>query len=120
MAVANGLALHSNDNLQLSELESNLISKRLLFQKIYQLPKSRMAGCKDKLINIPIQNTDVINSVQRLPRTPSEAGLVEIKLKRKLEYNNYHKKEYVDPRKVFAALNFLKEKNHPGYLFYGN
>ena len=71
-----------------------------------------MSGCKDRLINIPINDTDVINSVQRLPRTPTEAGLVEIKLKRKLEYNNYHKKEIVDPKKIFTALNFLKRNNH--------
>ena len=121
MSKANGLHLvdiGDNPDLKLSELESNLISKRLLFQKIYQLPRSRMAGCKDRLINIPINDKDIINSVHRLPRTPSEAGLVEIKLKRKLEYNNYHKKEYVDPRKIFAALNFLKENKHPSYLFY--
>ena len=89
-----------------------------MFQKIYQLPRSRMAGCKDRLINIPIHDGDVINTVQRLPRTPSEAGLVEIKLKRKLEYNNYHKKEYVDPKKIFTALNFLKHNHHPSYMFY--
>ena len=113
MSRANSLQLVDlldNPDLKLSELENNLISKRLLFQKIYQLPRSRMAGCKDRLINIPINDEDVLNSVNRLPRTPSEAGLVEIKLKRKLEYNNYHKKEYVDPRKIFTALDFLKKE----------
>ena len=112
--------LGQNPDLKLSELENNLISKRLLFQKIYQLPKSRMAGCKDRLINIPINDVDVLNSVKRLPRTPSEAGLVEIRLKRKLEYDNYHKKEYVNPTKIFTALDFLKKNNHPSYLFCDN
>ena len=112
--------LGQNPDLKLSELENNLISKRLLFQKIYQLPKSRMAGCKDRLINIPINDEDVLNSVKRLPRTPSEAGLVEIRLKRKLEYDNYHKKEYVNPTKIFTALDFLKKNNHPSYLFCDN
>ena len=43
MAAANGLELMTLDDkdLQLSELESNLIAKTLLFQKIYLLPKSR-------------------------------------------------------------------------------
>ena len=54
MSKMNGLDLvdlRNDPDLKLSELESNLISKRLLFQKIYQLPRSRMAGCKDRLIN---------------------------------------------------------------------
>ena len=65
----------------LTELENNLIAQRVLFQKIFQLPKSRMAACKDKLINIPISEKDVLNTVQSLPRTPNEAGLLEVKLK---------------------------------------
>ena len=73
-----------------------------------------------KLINIPINNEDIINTIEHLPRTPSEAGILEIKLKRKLEYKNFHKKEYVDPRKIFKALNFLKKKKHPSYLFLMN
>ena len=87
MAVANGLAivpLGKDSDLNLTELESNMISRRIMFQKIYQLPKSRMAACKDHLINIPIASEDVLNTLQNLPRTPQEAGLLEVKLKRKL------------------------------------
>ena len=121
MSRANGLELvdlKDNPDLNLSELENNLISKRLLFQKIYQLPRSRMAGCKDRLINIPINDKDVLNTVEKLPRTPKEAGLLEIKLKRKMEYENFHKKEFVNPTKIFTALQFLREKKHPSYLFF--
>ena len=121
MSRANGLELidlGNNSDLKLSELENNLISRRLLFQKIYQLPRSRMAGCKDRLINIPINDKDVLRTVENLPRTPYEAGLLEIKLKRKMEYNNFHKKEFVNPTKIFKALEFLKENKHPSYLFY--
>ena len=35
-----------------------------------------------------------------------------------MEYKNFHKKEYVDIRKIFKALNFLKRKKHPSYLFF--
>merc|ERR1712239_60610 len=121
MSVYNGLALVDIDgdkDLNLTELENNLIAKRILFQKIYQLPKSRMAGCKDKLINIPINDADVINTVKSMPRTPREAGLLEISLKRKLEYRNHHKKEYINPSKIYRALNFLKLKGHPSYKFF--
>ena len=121
MSRENGLSLVDLGNdadLVLSELENNLISRRLLFQKIYQLPRSRMAGCKDRLINIPVNQSDVINTVAQLPRTPNEAGLLEIKLKRKMEYNNFHKKEFVNPTKIFKALEFLKKNKHPSYLFF--
>ena len=77
-----------------------------------------MAGCKNKLINIPINDEDVFNTVNNLPRTPREAGLPEVKLKRKLEYKNDHKKEYVNPTKIYKALDFLKQQGHPGYQFY--
>ena len=119
MSAANGLKLIRLDpNLQLTELENNLIAKRILFQKIYQLPRSRMAACKDKLVNIPINDDDVINTVNQLPRTPNEAGLLEVKLKRKMQYNNFHKKQYVDKDRIFRALEFLRKNKHPGYEFY--
>ena len=119
MSSANNLRLVKVDpQLQLTELENNLIAKRILFQKIYQLPRSRMAACKDKLVNIPIYDDDVLNTVTQLPRTPKEAGLLEVKLKRKLQYENFHKKQYVDKDKLFQALEFLRRNKHPGYEFY--
>ena len=55
MSVCNGLDIIHSDNpdLQLSELENNLIALRIMFQKIYYLPKSRWTGLKDRVINIP-------------------------------------------------------------------
>ena len=119
MAAANGLAVFpiTDKDLNLTELENNLIAKRLMFQKIYQLPKSRMAACKDRLINIPISSNDVINTLKNLPRTPQEAGLLEVKLKRKLEYKNTHQQAYIDPKKIYKALEFLKSTGHPDYQF---
>ena len=120
MAAANGLELMTLDDkdLQLSELESNLIAKTLIFQKIYLLPKSRMSACKDQLINIPVSSDDVLNTLEHLPRTPGEAGLLEVKLKRKMEYKNTHQQAYVDPNKIYKALEFLKRSGHPEYKFY--
>ena len=84
MSAANQLALMKVPvSLNLTELESNLISKKILFQKIYQLPKSRMPAVKDKLVNVPIGEMDILNTLVSLPRTPLEGGLVEVKLKRK-------------------------------------
>ena len=91
-----------------------------MFQKIYQLPKSRIAACKDHLINIPIGSDDVLNTLKSLPRTPQEAGLLEVKLKRKLDYKNTHKEAYIDTQKVYKALAFLKENGHPEYKQFDN
>ena len=119
MARENGLhVVPIEDGLELSQLESNLIAKVILFQKIYQLPKSRMAACKDKIINIPIQTKDILNTIKSMPRTPREAGLLEVKLKRKLEYKNVHQQAYIDPQRIYKALKLLKEKGHPEYTFY--
>ena len=89
MAAGNGLKLRLiPKDLILTELENNLIARRILFKKIYQLPKSRIASLKDKIINIPIGEEDIDNTLEMLPRTPTEGGLVEIQLKRKKRLQN--------------------------------
>ena len=67
MAAENGLnVLPIPEDLNLSEIENHLIAKRIMFQKIYQLPKSRMEACKDRLINIPIGSDNVLNTLQKI------------------------------------------------------
>ena len=101
MSANNGLYVHENKDpeLQLTELEANLIAKNIIFMKIFQLPKSRWTALKDKVINIPVQNDDVLNTMTLLPRTPNEAGLIEVDFKRKVEYENSHKKQMVNPKR---------------------
>ena len=54
VAVADGLQLLPvPENLELSELANNLTTQKILFQKIFQLPKSRIVAVKGKLVNIP-------------------------------------------------------------------
>ena len=116
MSAANGLQLiYVPDDVKLTDLENNLMARKILFQKIYRLPKSRIGAVKDKIVNIPISEEDVDNTLQLLPRTPQEGGLVEIKLKRKRCYKNYHKQEYISPLKIFKAIKFLKCHNNPFY-----
>ena len=93
MSVENGLTLRkiSNPDMKLSEIENSLIAQNIIFQKIFLLPKSRMSAVKDRLVNVPVRPNDIINTIQCIPRTPKEAGLIQVKLKRKLKYKNYHK-----------------------------
>ena len=123
MSAMNDLKLDDTDEsmkkqgINLTELEGALIAKTIIFQKIYQLPKSRWTALKDRLINIPIDNEDIINTIEKMPRTPSEAGLIGVALKRKKEYKNTHKQQLIDPSKLFKMLNKLKESGNKYYQF---
>ena len=54
----------------------------------------------DKIVNVPITNEDISNTIELLPRTPKEAGLIGVALKRKLEYKNTHKRQLINPDKI--------------------
>ena len=75
MSTENGLKLEETDkqikdqNLELTELEGALIAKNIIFQKIYQLPKSRWTALKDRVINVPINEDSIINTLEQMPRT---------------------------------------------------
>ena len=107
MSAMNGLQLAESDKmienqgLKLSELEGALIAKSIIFQKIFQLPKSRWTALKDKLINIQINDEDILNTLEQMPRTPKDAGLIGVALKRKKVYKNTHKHQLIDPDKLF-------------------
>ena len=119
MSTMNGLKIHDQDpELELTELEGNLIAKNIVFMKIFQLPKSRWTALKDKIINVPINDDAIINTMKRLPRTPTEAGLIEVDLKRKVEYQNSHVRKLIDPKKCFKMLELLKKSGNIHYQFY--
>ena len=96
------------DDLQLTELEGALISPNIIFQKIFQLPRSRWTGLKDKIINVPISSQSINNTLAQLPRTPGQAGLIPIELNRKKDMKNTHLKQLINPNKIFNFLKKLK------------
>ena len=53
-----------------------------------------------------------------MPRTPRDAGLVGVALKRKKEYKNSHKNQLIDPNKLFKMLEKLKKNGNKYYQFY--
>ena len=124
MSAMNNLWLTDTDKkiekegLKLTELEGALIAKSIIFQKIYQLPKSRWTALKDRLINIPINDDDIMNTLEQMPRTPKDAGLIGVALKRKKEYKNSHKHQLIDPSKLFKMLDKLKRSGNKYYKFY--
>ena len=123
MCSKNGLEVDALDDpdLKLTELENNLIARNIIFQKLHKLPKSRWSGTHDRLVNVPVGPQDVLNTIQNLPRTPAEAGIVTIipvNLKRKVEYKNTHLAQMINTNKIFKYLEYLCEIGHPSYKFY--
>ena len=124
MSTMNCLQLKETDkqiheqNLQLTELEGALIAKNIIFQKIYQLPKSRWTALTDRVVNVPINEHSIINTLEKMPRTPRDAGLIGVALKRKIEYKNTHKHQLINPDKLFRMLDKLKRSKNPHYKFY--
>ena len=70
-SVLNGL--DHDKKVDLTDLESMLVAKNILFLKIHYLPKSRWHATKDKAVNVPILDDDLLktyNAVKSFPRKP--------------------------------------------------
>ena len=100
--------------LQLVNLERQLICKDLVFIKVREMHKSGMSKMNDHVINVPIGDDDIIKTVNALPRTQINNGLVTVGLKRDVAMKNFHKLQKVRPDKVHEAILYLKD-NHPSY-----
>ena len=103
------------EELHLTELENSMIALNIIFQKVFKLPKSRWPAMKDRTVNILIFETDVLNTIKSLPRTPSQAGIIPIN--RKLNYKTSHKVQYISVPKILKALNTLKKMGNRYYQF---
>ena len=85
--------------------------------KIHKLPKSGMSCVRDKMVFVPINESDNLNTLKTIIRTPSEAGILPIKVKRKQEYENSYQEEYVSIHKIIYSLKMLVKFRHPDYKF---
>ena len=120
MSSLNKLEVFNNreyPDLRLTELEASMIARTLFFMKIYKLPRSSMSAIKDRCVCVPIDESTINKTLNMLPRTPDEAGLVAVKLKRKKNMKNVHLQEYVNVHKLFGALKLLKSFGHKYYQF---
>lgn len=108
--MGNSLAL---DNIpeelqELCPLEERIVSKRLPFMQIVNLPRRCQKGIKGCVVNVP-PNLSVITNI--LPRLPSNCGLLPVKLKRRLKYKGHSMYQSIRPENIFKALKCLKELN---------
>ena len=107
---ANGLELAPvPEELQdLHHLEQRLIAQRIPFIKMISLPKGKQRAVHGPAVNIPASLEPVCDL---LPRLPTSAHLIPLKLKRKLQYKTAYLNNYIRPAKVMSALQFLKKNN---------
>jgi hypothetical protein len=118
ISACNGLLLDPiPEELLLTDLEQQLIAKRLLFLKVYALPKSRMPAMKDRLINVPLEDSDIAQTIQTLPRSIESAGLVAVKLKRMKKLKTSHISALIRPGILHKAIQKLKDLGHSEYQF---
>ena len=92
----------------LTELEARLLAQQSPFMKILALPRGKQAGIKGAVVNVPVIAEKVCKS---LPRTPSQAGIIPLKLKRKIQYKSHVVYQNIRPGMVQAALGKLKTIN---------
>jgi hypothetical protein len=90
--------------LQLFPLEERLISLRIPFMQLRELPKGRQYSVKGNVVNVP---TDIQPVVDSLPRPVDANVVVAVKLKNKMSYNSCAFKENVRPMHVLVALHWL-------------
>ena len=98
LSVANGMKWPDKPpELDLHQLEERLISLRIPFMQIRELPRGGQYSLKGNVINVPV---DIQPTVSCLPRPMDENFTIAVQLKKKLSYKKVDFKENVSPLRV--------------------
>ncbi|XP_060603886.1 uncharacterized protein LOC132756767 [Ruditapes philippinarum] len=92
------------DELQLTDLEERLVSPRLPFMQVREMPRGGQLNLRGNVVNVP---ASVSNTIKSLPRMLNEDETIMLKLKRKLAYKHHVAFENIRPNKVFDAAKWL-------------
>jgi plasmid maintenance system antidote protein VapI len=85
-------------------LEERLISPRIPFMQLRELPSGGQLSIQGNVVNVP---ADVNSTVSLLPRPINESQTIPIKLKRRLGYKHHYQFQNVRPSKVLEAAKYL-------------
>ncbi|CAB3985503.1 Hypothetical predicted protein [Paramuricea clavata] len=88
----------------LTSLEERLISPRIPFMQVRELPSGGQLSIHGNVVNVP---ADVNTTVSVLPRPINESRTIPIKLKRRLGYKHHYQFQNVRPSKVLEAARYL-------------
>ena len=86
----------------LTPLEERLISPRIPFMQLRELPSGGQLSIHGNVVNVP---ADVNSTVSVLPRPINESQT--IKLKQRLGYKHHNEFQNVRPSKVLEAAQYL-------------
>ena len=119
MSIHNGLKLDEIPlELVLSDPEEQLIALDLLFMKIFKLPSaSRMRATKGKMVNVPLEGIDIMKTLDVLPRKFDESFQIPVNLKRKQSMIKPHISAIINPHRLIAAVEKLKQLRNIHYQF---
>ena len=90
--------------LNLTSLEERLISPRIPFMQIRELPRGGQLSIHGGVVNVP---ADVGSTVNTLPRPLNDSQTIPIKLKRRLSYKHHYQFQHVRPHRVLEAIRYL-------------
>ena len=76
--------------------------------KLVKLPRGKQKVIKGAAVNVA---ADLGPACNLLPRIPTDAHIISLKLKRKLEYKQSYLHDTIRPEKVITALHYLKNHN---------
>ena len=108
-AAINSLKLDDTPKqLHLTELECALIAQRVPFMKVLALPRGQQRVIRGAVVNVP---SNVLSTTTVLPLTPAQAGIIPIKLKRRLRYKGYVMHQFVRPDAILSAVRWLVQNN---------
>ena len=103
--IKNGLKFPNQPvELQLTNLEERLVSPRIPFMQLRQMPRGGQISLKGNVVNVP---SDVSGTIKLLPRMIDENETIMLKLKRRLSYKHHVAFENIRPNKVFQAARWL-------------
>jgi hypothetical protein len=92
----------------INSLEEQLLALTIPFAKIVNLPRGSQPGLKGPVVCVP-SSVNVTTKV--LPRPVSDADIISVKLKRKLNYKGHVNFKVVRTSKVKSALGYLRQHN---------
>ena len=90
--------------LNLTILEERLISPRIPFMQIRELPSGGQLSVHGNVVNVP---ANVNSTVNVLPRAVNESQTIPIKLKRRLSNKHHCQFQNIRPSKVLEAAQHL-------------
>ena len=88
----------------LTPLEERLISPRIPFMQVRELPSGGQLSIHGNVVNVP---ADVNSTVSVLPRPINESQTIPIKLKRRVGYKHHYQFQNIRPTKVLEAAQYL-------------